>query len=71
MGTFPGREITRGIGLYRLTVNINCINDMYLGLSALSGDGPLYIMDVMCCNDMYTGLSANSQGMLPRARGAQ
>ena len=45
---------------------------MYLGLSALSGDVPLYIMDVMCCNDMYTGLSANSsQGMLPRARGAQ
>ena len=44
---------------------------MYLGLSALSGDAPLYIMDVMYCNDMYTGLSANSQGMLPRARGAQ
>ena len=46
---------------------------MYLGLSALSGDVPLYIMDVMCCtcNDMYTGLSANYQGMLPRARGAQ
>ena len=44
---------------------------MYLGLSALSGDVPLYIMDVMCCNDTYSGLSANSQGMLPRARGAQ
>ena len=41
---------------------------MYLGLSTLSGDVPLYIMDVMCFNDMYTGLSANSQGMLPRAR---
>ena len=44
---------------------------MYLGLSALFEDVPLYIMDVMCCNDMYTGLSANSQGMPPRARGAQ
>ena len=44
---------------------------MYLGLSALSGDVPLYILDVVCCNNMYAGLSANSQGMLPRAHGAQ
>ena len=44
---------------------------MYLSLSALSGDVPLYVIDVMCCDAMYTGLTANSQGMLPRARGAQ
>ena len=44
---------------------------MYLGLSAFSGDVPLYIVDVMCCDNIYTGLSANSQGMLPRAHGAQ
>ena len=37
---------------------------MYLGLSALSGDVPLYIVDVMCCNNMYAGLSANSQGII-------
>ena len=70
MGTFPGREITRGIGLYRRTV-ILTVFCMYLSLSALSGDVPLYIVDVMCCNNTYAGLSANSQGMLPRAHEAQ
>ena len=51
---------------------IDCNIDMYLSLSALSGEAvPLHIMDVMCCNAMYLGLSANSQGMLPRARGSQ
>ena len=44
---------------------------MYSRLSALSGDVPLYVLDVMCCNDMYAGLSANSQGMLLRAHRAQ
>ena len=42
------------------------INVCILGLSALSGDVPLYVLDVMCY--MYAGLSANSQGMLPRTR---
>ena len=47
-----------------------CRNICTLGLSALSGDVPRYI-NIMCCNIMHAGLSANSQGMLPRAHGAQ
>ena len=51
---------------------MNCNIDMYLRLSALSGEVvPLHAVDVMCCNAMYPGLSANSQGMLPGARGTQ
>ena len=51
---------------------INCDIDLYLSVSALSWEVvPLHVMDVMYCNAMYLCLSANSQGMLPRARGAQ
>ena len=38
----------------------------------LSGDALRVYYDVMCCKyDVMSGLSANSQGMLPRAHGAQ
>ena len=46
--TFPGHETTRGIGLYGLTDVLTNI-DMYLSLSALSGEVvPLHVVDVIC-----------------------
>ena len=42
VGTFPGRDITRGTGLLGRTVIVTN-NICILGLSALSGDVPLYV----------------------------
>ena len=44
----------------------DCINVCILGLSALSGDVPLYVW-MMCCNIVYAGLSAQLSGDAPQS----
>ena len=52
VGTFPGRDTTRGTGLLGTNRYCDCNNICILGLSALSEDVPLYVRllcDVNIC----------------------
>ena len=70
MGAFPGRAISRARVPFR--TDRDCDVDIYIiGLSATLWGMFLVFVNIICCKIMYAGLSANSQGMLPRAHGAQ
>ena len=65
VGTFPGRDITRGTGLFG--TNRYCTVIIYVSWlkCTLWGCSSTRLV-VMCCKYMCAGLSANSQGMFPR-----
>ena len=70
VGAFPRRAISRARVPFRTDRDCGCFY-VCSWLKCYSLGMFLMYVNIMCCNIMYASLSANSQGMLPRAHGAQ